>query len=301
MVSVIIPTLNAAPVIGDLLGSLKKQTVETECIIIDSASTDDTVSIAREMGAKTIVIRREDFDHGATRSQAAREAKGDTLVFMTQDAYPCDENMIANLIKPLEDAHVIASFARQVPRPDAIPPEQFARSYNYPSQSLVKTKESIPELGVKTFFFSNVCSAVRRDLFNELGGYAGGLIMDEDLLFAANAILQGYGVAYAAEARVFHSHNYSCMGQFKRYFDTGVFFRDNEWLLQYARLNNEGTRLARKELATFAKEGKYRWVFYVFLELLCKFAGFKLGLYYRAIPRLLRKQLSLHRHYWDKH
>jgi len=130
LISVVIPTLNGAESIGALLSSLKQQSVEAELIIIDSASTDKTVSIAEAWGAKIIPIRREEFDHGGTRNRAAREASGDILVFMTQDALPVDKFVVERLTDALKEPGVSASYARQIARAGASPPEAFVRAYN---------------------------------------------------------------------------------------------------------------------------------------------------------------------------
>ena len=56
-VSVIIPTLNAGPSIGKLISTLLSQDhAPSEIIVIDSSSADNTISVAEESGAKTIVI-----------------------------------------------------------------------------------------------------------------------------------------------------------------------------------------------------------------------------------------------------
>jgi rhamnosyltransferase len=300
LISVVIPTLNAAESIGTLLSSLKQQSVDTELIIIDSASTDKTVPIAQSLGAKIIQIRREDFDHGGTRNRAAREATGDILVFMTQDALPADKFVVERLTDALKGPGVAASYARQIARADASPPEAFVRAFNYPSEPLVKTIAQIPMLGFKTFFFSNVCSSIRKDVFNELGGFPEGVIMDEDMLFAARAINNDYSIVYVPEASVFHSHQYDWFGQFRRYFDIGVSFRGHGNLLRVGTMGGEGMRFVREELQFLWKNNARFWIPYVLIELVCRYAGYAMGYRYPYVPRFLRRLMSLHRNYWDK-
>ena len=67
---------------------------------------------------------------------------------------------------------------------------------------MLKNKKVQPEIGIKTFFFSNVCSAIKTKEFKELGGFPENIIMFEDLIFAAKAILKGYKIAYVPEAKV---------------------------------------------------------------------------------------------------
>jgi len=300
LISVVIPTLNGAESIGALLSSLKQQSVEAELIIIDSASTDKTVSIAEAWGAKIIPIRREEFDHGGTRNRAAREASGDILVFMTQDALPVDKFVVERLTDALKEPGVAASYARQIARAGASPPEAFVRAYNYPLKPLIKSKALIPTLGFKTFFFSNVCSSIRRDVFTELGGFPEGVIMDEDMLFAACAIHNNYSIAYVPEASVFHSHQYDWFRQFRRYFDIGVSFRGHGNLLRVGTMGDEGVRFVQEELRFLWKNNARLWIPYVLIELVCRYAGYAMGYRYPYVPPFLRRLMSLHRNYWDK-
>ena len=86
---------------------------------------------------------------------------------------------------------------------------------------MLKQRQIFRHLGSKRFSVQ-MSAAYRRDLFEELGGFESPVIFNEDMFFAANAIEHGYGVAYAAEAKVVHSHNYTMRRQFHRNFDLAV-------------------------------------------------------------------------------
>ena len=88
--------------------------------------------------------------------------------------------------------------------------------------SRLKGKEDEDELGIKTYFCSNVCAAYRRDIYLKLGGFTKKTIFNEDMIFAGHAVEAGYQIAYAADAQVIHSHNYTAMQQLHRNFDLGV-------------------------------------------------------------------------------
>ncbi len=298
MISVIIPTLNAEGSINRLFNSLRSQTVSIEIIVIDSLSSDNTVKTANSFGAKTIIIKREDFDHGSTRNLAVTHSSGDTIVFLTQDALPEDKYFIENLIKPLEKAGIAAAYGRQIPRIDARPTEKFARFFNYPETPLVKDSGNLCELGIKTFFFSNVSSAIRKKEFEESGGFAENLIMNEDMLFAARLIFRGYKIAYVPEARVIHSHNYSLKQQFKRYFDIGVFLKKNSRELKYAKADNAGAEFLKAEFRYLFKNKAYMWLPYSIGEGISMYAGYHLGMKHTLLPNVLRKRISMHSSYW---
>jgi rhamnosyltransferase len=101
ILSIIIPTYNAEGQIYRLCRNLLSQTVSSEIIVVDSSSSDRTAEIAESAGAKVLVIPREEFDHGGTRSFAARSARGDILIFLTQDIFPAQESSMELLIRPL--------------------------------------------------------------------------------------------------------------------------------------------------------------------------------------------------------
>ncbi|MDH5202050.1 MAG: glycosyltransferase family 2 protein [Nitrospirota bacterium] len=278
-ISIIIPTLNAGDYIKKLLSMLYTQDRKfAEIIIIDSSSDDNTVDSVKGFGAKTIIIPGYTFNHGKTRNRAAMEAHGDLLVFMTQDALPFDNTFLRKLTAPLQMPDVAATFGRHIPRPEASPLEVFARQFNYPDTGSIKGMDDIKQYGIKTFFFSNVCSAIKKDLFIKAGMFPEGIRANEDMLIAAKLILSGYKVAYVPEAMVIHSHNYSLFRQFRRYYNIGSSLKNNSWILKYARAEGEGIRFVKGQICSVLKQHKYLWIPYIFLESLTKFAGYRIGL-----------------------
>ncbi|MBD2845914.1 glycosyltransferase family 2 protein [Paenibacillus sp. IB182496] len=300
-VSVIIPTYNAGPRFGELLTRLQRQThAPQEIIVVDSTSRDDTAAIARRAGAIVLELPQAEFDHGGTRNMAAARAEGDVLLFMTQDAMPADEHLIAHLIAPLVEADVACAYARQLPYADADPLERMARAFNYPAQPQRKRADDLPRLGLKTFFCSNVCAAVRRHRFHALGGFAAPVIFNEDLFLAATAVLDGYAIHYAAEAQVYHSHGYTLTQHFRRFFDNGVSMRSNAWIYPYAKVGKEGGRLVRAQLQQLRRERRWHWMPRLIGESAAKWLGYQLGKRYTRLPRAWCARMSMHRRIWDK-
>ena len=278
-ISLIIPTFNAGPHIENLLSMLCAQdTRPYEMIIVDSSSEDTTVEIARSFGARTMVIPRHAFNHGKTRNMAAMEAKGDILVFMTQDASPDRNTLLSSLTAPLHIRDIAASYGRHLPGTNASPLEIFARRFNYPETALVKGREDIRAYGIKTFFFSNVCSAVKRAPFFEAGMFPERVRANEDMLLAANLILKGYKISYVPEARVVHSHNLSLPSQFRRYYRMGSALRQHHWIFRHVGVEGEGVRFIKGQLSFVLEQRKYHLLPYIFLEFLAKYAGYRIGL-----------------------
>lgn len=293
MISVIIPTYNVnEKTIAELITLIRLQTVASEIIIINSElqckknyCTTPLLDVE-----KIITIQQSEFSHGKTRNFAARAAKGEVLIFLTQDVYVYDKHCFESLVEPLEMPEVCACYGRQIPRKEAMPTEKFARLYNYPEKPIIKGSEQIPAMGIKTFFFSNVFSAIRRKEFEEIGGFPENVIMFEDMLLAAKLIERGYKIAYVPEAKVIHSHDYSLVQQLRRYYQAGVSFHRNPWFMRYAASNKEGITFLKEEIKFLFNQEKYIWVFYAMLEAVCKYTGYTLGLNYDRLPRFLKKR-----------
>lgn len=299
-ISIIIPTRLAVRYIRPLVQALWQQTLKPlEIIVIDSSSPDQTAAIAKEMGCRVEVIPQSDFNHGGTRNRAARLAKGEILVFMTQDALPVDESFLQKLIEPIEQGSAVAAYARQIPYPDANPPEAFGRQFNYPAQSHLQTLAQLPHKGFKTFFYSDVASAVRAEVFWAMGGYPDWVIVDEDVYLCAQLLRAGHSVAYSAEARVLHSHNYSLSQQFRRLFDVGVFVSQAGEVLAGAKTSGEGLRFVRHMTTHLAQKGAWGWILYSWLEAALKFLAYQMGRRHGVLPLPLKRSLSLHRRFWD--
>lgn len=219
-ISLIIPTLNAhhhfsqSPYLPEIIAKFPT-------LIIDSSSNDSTIEDAKKIGTDVIVIPKAEFNHGATREFARKQLKTDIVVFLTQDAFPVDANLIEKLVAPLlKNESVAVSYARQIPHDNADILEAFPRFYNYGTQPQIRSLEDIQQYGVYTFFCSNSCAAWRNSALDEIGGFKT-VLTNEDYFAVADLLQKGYKIAYAPKAIVKHSHHFALWQEFKRYYETG--------------------------------------------------------------------------------
>ena len=256
-VSIIIPALNAEKELPGLLKALSEQTTQAdEIILTDSESTDRTRQIAEAEGVRVIPILRKDFDHGGTRDMALRATTGDIIVFLTQDAIPADKFFLANLIRPLEQEKVAVVTGRQLPKENATPMEKLVREFNYPAASHIRSEADVEKMGIKAFFCSDVCAAYNRRIYLELGGFDHPLKTNEDMFYAARAIRGGYRVAYEADARVFHSHNFTLKEQYRRNRIQGYEIERHRSVLGDVSQESEGMKLVKYVSGGLLKHGR---------------------------------------------
>ena len=246
-------------------------------------------------------LTKQEFDHGATRRRGAELSDAEILIFMTQDALPADRNLVGNLVQAVAgNEKTGAAYARQLPKNDCGFLEKYTRSFNYPEQSCLKTEKDVETRGIKTYFCSNVCAAYDHRIYNEIGGFPEHAIFNEDMIYAGWMVKKGYGVAYVSEARVYHSHNYSCMQQFHRNFDLGVSQAEHPEVFEGVPSEGEGIRLVKKSMAYLLKTGHVWLIPGLFLQSASKYAGYFLGKRYKKLPEKMIRSCTMNPEYWKK-
>lgn len=302
-VDVIIPAYKPGKEWKELIEKLNRQTYPVENIRVMNTGEENWKAEYETWTEKIKVchVTPESFDHGQTRDQAARMSQADYLLFMTQDAVPEDEYLVEELVRALEGTEdVRAAYARQLPAKDCRLAERFTRQFNYPSESRIKRLCDLPELGIKTFFCSNVCAIYERETYLELGGFVKKTIFNEDMIFAGKLIQEGYGVAYAADARVIHSHNYSARQQFHRNFDLAVSQADHPEVFAGVRSEGEGIRLVKQTAGWLCAQKKPWLVISLVWNSGWKYLGYLLGKRYRHLPKKVILACTMNPRYWGE-
>ncbi len=307
MVDVIIPTYKPDDKFKKLVEMLEKQTVPVNTIIV--INTEEKYMDAFCAGTRFLSehkklavhhISQREFDHGKSRNLGAKRSDADIFVFMTQDAVPANEFMLEKLIAPLEDEGVACSYARQLPDAGSTMTEKLTREFNYPATGKVKSKEDLQELGIKTYFCSNVCCAYNAKIFKELRGFINRTVFNEDMIYAAKVIGNGYRIAYAADAEVIHSHNYSAGQQFHRNFDLGVSQADHPEIFEGVSSESEGIKMVKETITKLKELGYGREIPNYIVTSGCKFIGYRLGKNYKKLPKWLIKKCTMSPMYWNR-
>lgn len=299
MIDVIIPTYKPGAEFVRVIRGLHNQSVKINRVIIMNTEeaffkgvANDLQKFIDEGFVEVHHILKQDFDHGNTRREGIAKSKADIFVMMTMDAVPADDRLIENLIRPLSDDKVAASYARQLPKEGASRREQITREFNYPDVSVLKSSKDYDRLGIKTFFCSNVCCAYSRRIYDKLGGFVTRAIFNEDMIYAGQAVKQGYMISYTAKAVVYHSHDYGAIEQFRRNVDLGISQADHPEVFDGFRSEAEGVRMVKMVITKLIKGGRwYEVVPYVWISA-WKLMGYRMGKSYKKLPLALVKACS---------
>jgi rhamnosyltransferase len=220
--SVVIPTKNGERTIKAVLDAIYRQG-EPEVIIVDSGSHDQTLTIARNYPVRIIEIPPREFDHGQTRNNGIKEATGEYVVLITQDAEPADDHWLSTLLRNFSDPHVAGVYCRQIPRGDADPITK-RRLNDWLTGRKDRAENKIEDRSRYERFtpmekymfcnFDNVCSCIRKKVWEKIPFEE--TYFAEDIGWSKQVLEAGHTIVYEPEAAVYHSHNRSAWHEYQR-------------------------------------------------------------------------------------
>lgn len=298
---IIIPVFNGGELWKECVDSILELNLSVkDIIVIDSDSNDGSLEVSQSAGFTVHQIKKNEFNHGGTRQFAVNMLGSvDVAVFLTQDTILYSDKSIKNLVNIFDDSTIGCAFGRQLPRANANHIEAHARYFNYPKKPYIRSLSDKDKYGIKIAFISNSFAAYKVSTLNDVGGFPDNVIFGEDTYVAAKMLLKNYRLAYVSDAQVYHSHNYSSVDIFKRYFDIGVFHKQNNWLISsFGKPEGEGFRFVRSELY-YVMRKKFILLPTVLIRSVCKYLGYRLGSIANILPQRINKILSMNKRYWD--
>ena len=288
-VSVIVPTLNGAGTLPALLAGIARAAGRhaVEIVAVDSGSSDATTVLLREAGAVVLDLGGEPFGHASARNRGAAQARGDALVFVTQDVEPVGDGWLEPLFVALAEPRVAGAFGRQIPR-GASPEEAFLAGVNYPAtpRRLTAADLDVP-FGPGRTYFSTAFGAMKRAVWEQIP--FPDVVMSEDQAWAREVLRAGREVRYIPDAAVYHGHAFALGRAFRRNFDSGssleaLGLAGASWRSGLRHLAGEARWIARER-------GVTRLPATLCYEVV-RMAGFQLGRLERAMPRGLVRALG---------
>lgn len=233
-ITVFIPTYFGEEYLDELFKMVFRQKIDKtyEVLVYDTSSKDKTPKIIEEYAKKYKNMRhktitKEEYGHGKTRAAAAHDAKGDIVVYLSQDAVPAHDRWLYEITKPFEiSPRIIGVMGKQDPRPKTFPllKREIVSVFSsfgpdcgttiFYKDDFVKTQDVYDKIA----FYSDVNSAARRSYLTSELPYKD-VPYAEDQLFGRDVINAGYMKAYAPRGNVLHSNEFKLREYKMRMFD----------------------------------------------------------------------------------
>jgi glycosyltransferase involved in cell wall biosynthesis len=270
VVSVIVPMRNEARWIGDQIEALARQDpgVPWELIVVDNGSTDGSVAIVEQLRDRlpslSIVSAPAASCAGAARNAGFRAARGALLVTADGDDLVSD-GWLAAMVQALDDHELVSG---RIEVSELNPPG----SYTWRADAA----DGLPVGAGFMAFASSSNLGIRRQLFEELGGFDEEVTYSEDVDLSFRAQLAGHAIGRAPEALVHRRLRDTTKGLFLQHLRYG---RTSP--LIYRRYRDQGMpRSGAREIAhewAFLFARSYRLGDPAFRRFWCVVAGRRLG------------------------
>lgn len=213
LVSVVIPNYNYGATLGLCIRAAQAQTYpDLEVVVADDCSTDDSVAVARSLGAR-VLSTPHNSGQAVTRNLGAAQARGEILFFVDSDLV-LEPDAVANAVSLLRSDPEIGAVCG-VNDPEPLVPDRKVKEYRalqYHYWSL------IPD-GVVSFLPSAMF-AIRADVFAEIGPFDPRLRWSEEVEYG-HRLSQRYYIYQTTAIRGLHDPDATMGGMLRKLFHRG--------------------------------------------------------------------------------
>jgi glycosyltransferase involved in cell wall biosynthesis len=204
LVSVVIPTYNRSAFIGGAVENVLEQTyLNTEIIVIDDGSTDETLTILKKFGDRIRVVRQANAGPAAARNHGVEIARGEIIAFQDSDDLWMRtkiEQQVSLLERGGTNVQVCLCNAKMyfTGKPTQT---SFDLAGIYPAFE-EGIWSNVAEVLAGTFVLFNQCAAIRASALKKIGGFDESLWLMEDHDLALRLALEGNSWAFTNEPLV---------------------------------------------------------------------------------------------------
>jgi rhamnosyltransferase len=215
-ISIVIRCKNEQDFIGRTLQAVYSQKISVpfEVIVVDSGSTDQTLSIVREFAElRLFTIPPESFTFGHALNYGIEKALGTIICNLSAHCIPCDDSWLQELTAPIINCKAHATFGRQTAIKGVNPLEEMSLDKHFSDRAEIAGR--LPFSNANCAFLRHLWSGLKFD--EELSAW-------EDYLWYT-LLKDRYTFQYCPKGAVYHSHPFSIKGMARRSFIYGSAFK----------------------------------------------------------------------------
>ncbi len=203
LVSIIIPCYNSESWIGETIESCIAQTWRnTEIIVVDDGSTDNSFSVARKFESHRVkIISEQNQGASAARNRALRDAQGDYLQYLDADDLLAPNKIKAQLERlQNEDSRKLAtcSWARFYQTVDD------AKFIREPVWADMQAVEWLTTSWLGGGMMATSAWLTPREVAEDAGAWDNARCPNDDGEYFTRVVLKSSGVAFVSEAQSFY-------------------------------------------------------------------------------------------------
>ncbi|MDD2822953.1 MAG: glycosyltransferase family 2 protein [Candidatus Daviesbacteria bacterium] len=223
-ISIIIVTFNSAKTIKACVDSINKFVTDSEIIIVDNNSQDDTCKIIQGFGDKVKLIQPGgNLGFAKANNLGIKSALGEYIIFLNPDTRIMEKDSLEKLVATLEDNTEYGIIGPKLVYPDG---SLQSRTRNLPTVLRAFQEYILNKKGSYDFYTPvcktlcevesviGACIVIKKKLFQKVGGFDEKYFMYfEDLELCRNVRLSGLKVGYLPEVKIEHAEGKSGVNQ----------------------------------------------------------------------------------------
>lgn len=200
-ISVIIVSYNTVSLTRACLDSLQSAYSEKEIIVVDNASTDNSVEeIKKQFPEVKLIVNSQNRGFGTANNQALKQCSGRYVIFLNPDTKVKQETL-QNAVAFMDANKHIGLAGAKILNPDGTIQESI--SYRYPGEKF--TSDETGNLRGKIACILGAFMIARMELIKDIGGFDEDFFLygeDQDLAWRVRE--KGFSIGYIENAEVFH-------------------------------------------------------------------------------------------------
>lgn len=205
-VSVLIVNYNTGNYAEACIKSLLNQSyIKLEIIVVDNASTDDSIKVlSASFGKKiTLIESNENLGFGRANNLAAGKAVGEFLLLLNPDTVITDPHALKTMVDTLRNSPKVGMLGPAIEEPRKN--KQVLPRYRYPSSSHLKYTNKFKQLPGSIAWLLGACLLIKRSVFNQINGFDPDYFLyGEDADIGLRIRLAGYEIAYCEAVKITH-------------------------------------------------------------------------------------------------